>query len=122
MWRIGELLALGERQQRPHLVARIDEHRVSASSSHPTTKPFLKKGPTACVSIIMVSMILAVLDDLMFTSKIRTTANQLGVTVAFARSAEAALAEMRRNAPSLVIFDLNNSRTHPLAIVGADEG
>jgi PleD family two-component response regulator len=64
-------------------------------------------------------MILAVLDDLMFTSKIRTTASQLGVAVAFARSAESALAEIRGNAPSLVILDLNNSRTQPLAIVGA---
>src|SRR5262245_40610127 len=64
-------------------------------------------------------MILAVLDDLMFTSKIRTTASQLGVTVAFARSAESALAEMRKAVPALVILDLNNPRTQPLAIVGA---
>jgi CheY-like chemotaxis protein len=62
-------------------------------------------------------MILAVLDDLMFTSKIRTTANQLGITVAFARSADAALAEMRKSAPSLVILDLNNPRTNPLGLV-----
>jgi PleD family two-component response regulator len=62
-------------------------------------------------------MILAVLDDLMFTSKIRTAASRLGVTVTFARSSAAALAEMRRNAPSLVILDLNNPRTEPLAIV-----
>jgi PleD family two-component response regulator len=62
-------------------------------------------------------MILAVLDDLMFTSKIRTAASQLGVTVTFARSSDAALAEMRKNAPSLVILDLNNPRTNPLAIV-----
>ena len=64
-------------------------------------------------------MILAVLDDLMFTSKIRTTANQLGVAVAFARSAESALTEMRKSPPALVILDLNNPRTQPLAIVGA---
>jgi PleD family two-component response regulator len=62
-------------------------------------------------------MILAVLDDLMFTSKIKTTANQLGVTVAFARSADAALAEMRKARPSLVVFDLNNPRTDPLGIL-----
>ena len=62
-------------------------------------------------------MILAVLDDLMFTSKIKTTANQIGVTVAFARSAENALAEMRKSPPSLVILDLNNARTNPLGIV-----
>ena len=64
-------------------------------------------------------MIVAVLDDLMFTSKIKTTAGQLGIAVAFARSADAALAEMRKTAPSLVIFDLNNPRTNPLAIVSA---
>jgi PleD family two-component response regulator len=64
-------------------------------------------------------MILAILDDLMFTSKIRTTASQLGVAVAFARSADAALAEMRKSPPSLVILDLNNPRTDPLGIVSA---
>jgi len=64
-------------------------------------------------------MILAVLDDLMFTSKIKTTAGQLGAAVTFARSAEAALAEMRKSPPSLVIFDLNNARTTPLAIVAS---
>ncbi len=64
-------------------------------------------------------MILAVLDDLMFTSKIKTAAGQLGVAVTFARSAEAALGEMRNTAPSLVIFDLNNARINPLGIVSA---
>lgn len=64
-------------------------------------------------------MILAVLDDLMFSSKIKTTATGLGVPVVFARSAEAALAEMRKTTPQLVIFDLNNTRTAPLDIVAA---
>src|SRR5262245_8623260 len=62
-------------------------------------------------------MILAVLDDLMFTSKIKTTASQLGAAVTFARSADAALTEMRKSPPTLVILDLNNPRTNPLAIV-----
>src|SRR2546427_9060189 len=64
-------------------------------------------------------MIIAVLDDLMFTSKIKTTAGQLGVAVTFARSADAALSEMRKNAPSLVILDLNKARTDPLGIVAS---
>ena len=64
-------------------------------------------------------MILAVLDDLMFSSKIKTAANQLGVALAFARSAEGALTAMRQAAPSLVIFDLNNARINPLGIVAA---
>ena len=64
-------------------------------------------------------MILAVLDDLMFSSKIKTAATQLGVPLTFARSSAAALAEMRKQAPTLVIFDLNNPRTDPLGIVNA---
>ena len=64
-------------------------------------------------------MILAVLDDLMFTSKIKTAASQLGVPIAFARSSAAALADMRRNPPSLVILDLNSPRVDPLGTVGS---
>ena len=64
-------------------------------------------------------MILAVLDDLMFTSKIKTAATQLGVAVTFARSKDAALAAMRTIAPTLVILDLNNARVDPLGIVAA---
>ena len=64
-------------------------------------------------------MILAILDDLMFTSKIKTAASQLDVSVTFARSSEAALAEMRTRAPSLVIFDLNNARVDPLGTLAA---
>ena len=62
-------------------------------------------------------MILAVLDDLMFSSKIKTTASQLGVSVAFARSAAGALDAMKKATPSLVILDLNNPRTDPLGII-----
>ena len=64
-------------------------------------------------------MILAVLDDLMFTSKIKTAATQLGVAVMFARSKDAALVAMRTGAPTLVILDLNNPRVDPLGIVAA---
>jgi len=55
----------------------------------------------------------------MFTSKIKTAANQLGVTVSFARSADAALAAMTATAPSLVILDLNNARVDPLGLVAS---
>lgn len=53
----------------------------------------------------------------MFTSRIRAAASQLGIAVAFARSADSALADMRKSTPSLVILDLNNARTDPLRIV-----
>jgi CheY-like chemotaxis protein len=64
-------------------------------------------------------MILALVDDLMFTSKIKATARQLGVDVAFPRSRDAALGAMRASAPALVVFDLNNPRTDPLGTVAA---
>jgi PleD family two-component response regulator len=63
-------------------------------------------------------MILALVDDLMFASKIRAAAGQSGVTLSFARSSAAAIEEMRRTVPSLVIFDLNNPRTDPLGTIG----
>ena len=58
----------------------------------------------------------------MFSSKIKTTAGQLGVAVTFARSPEAALSEMRKTAPSLVILDLNASRPDPLGTVASMKG
>src|SRR3954469_11944201 len=64
-------------------------------------------------------MILAVLDDLMFSSKIKTAANHLGVDLRFSRSVDGAIETMRKNPTSLVILDLNNERIGPLAIVAA---
>ena len=67
-------------------------------------------------------MILAILDDLLFTSKIRATAKQIGATLAVAKSRDSALAEMRANLPALVILDLNNARTNPLGIIADMKG
>ena len=64
-------------------------------------------------------MVLAIVDDLMFASKIKTAASQLGLTVAFARSSGAAMTAIRDNTPTLVILDLNNPRTDPLGTVAA---
>jgi CheY-like chemotaxis protein len=64
-------------------------------------------------------MIVAVLDDLMFTSKIKTAAAQLGADLTVVRSQPAALEAMRAKAPSLVIFDLNGRQTDPLGTVKA---
>ncbi|HET9833466.1 MAG TPA: response regulator [Vicinamibacterales bacterium] len=64
-------------------------------------------------------MVLALVDDLMFRSKIKSAATQLGVSIAFVGSRDAALSTMRLNAPALVILDLNNPRTDPLGTVTA---
>jgi CheY-like chemotaxis protein len=63
-------------------------------------------------------VILAILDDLMFTSKIRAAAARLGLTVSVVRSADAAIAGMRASPPSLVILDLSNPRIDALGSVG----
>jgi CheY-like chemotaxis protein len=64
-------------------------------------------------------MVIAIVDDLMFVSKIKAAAGSLGVGLTVARSMEAALEQMRQTAPSLVILDLNGTRTDPLGTVAA---
>jgi PleD family two-component response regulator len=64
-------------------------------------------------------MVLAAVDDLMFSSRISTAAKATGVDVRFARSQEAVLAAAREDVPSLVILDLNSARLRPLDIVAA---
>lgn len=64
-------------------------------------------------------MILAVVDDLMFASKISSAARQLDIDVVFAKSADEVLTHARALRPNLVIFDLNSRRTDPLATIAA---
>lgn len=52
-------------------------------------------------------MILAVVDDLLFSSKIRATAERAGRSVVFVRSRSDVVPEIRTRKPSLVIFDLD---------------
>jgi PleD family two-component response regulator len=66
-----------------------------------------------------IMMVLAAVDDLLFSSKVRATAKQLGVELAFARTPDDILAQARAHPPSLVIFDLNCAKTDPLATIAA---
>jgi len=63
-------------------------------------------------------MIVCVLDDLLFSVKIRTAAKALGADVYFERSA-AVLAAVRLKQPRLVIFDLNATRLAPMEAIAA---
>ena len=63
-------------------------------------------------------MILAAVDDLLFSSKIRATAKQIGVDVTFARTPDDILAQARQLKPSLAIFDLNSGKTDPVRVIG----
>src|SRR4029453_92803 len=62
-------------------------------------------------------MILAAVDDLLFSSKIRTTAQLSGVELVFARTPAQIVAQTRALSPVLVIFDLNSAKADPLNTV-----
>jgi PleD family two-component response regulator len=62
-------------------------------------------------------MILAALDDLMFTSRIRAAAQGLGADVRFARTSTEALSLARQEKPALVLLDLNSTRADPMGIL-----
>jgi DNA-binding NarL/FixJ family response regulator len=63
--------------------------------------------------------ILAAVDDLLFSSKIRATAKQIGVDVQFARTPADILAQARTLKPSLAIFDLNSEKMSPVSTIAA---
>lgn len=64
-------------------------------------------------------MILAAVDDMLFSSKIRTTAKNAGVELVFARTPAEILDQARALRPSLVIFDLNSIKAVPIETVAA---
>jgi PleD family two-component response regulator len=66
-----------------------------------------------------MNSILAAVDDLMFSSRIATAAKQMGIDLAFARSAEDVLNQARTKTPGLIIFDLNAARLDPIGTITA---
>jgi CheY-like chemotaxis protein len=64
-------------------------------------------------------MILCVVDDLMFSMKISTAARAVGAEIAFERAPGEAIERVRRDRPTLVIFDLNSTRLRPMQTIRA---
>src|SRR5262245_60995445 len=64
-------------------------------------------------------MLLVAVDDLLFSSKIRTTAKQANVQLTFARTPAEILARAREVRPALLIHDLNSAKADPIATVAA---
>lgn len=62
-------------------------------------------------------MILVVVDDLLFRSKISSAAKIAGVQIGAARSPEAALTRAREEKPSLIILDLDSTTTRPFDLL-----
>ncbi len=60
--------------------------------------------------------IIAVVDDLFFASKIRGTAQELGVSASFAHSVSALLDSARSDQPSLIICDLHSQKVDPMLL------
>jgi CheY-like chemotaxis protein len=64
----------------------------------------------------MTRTVIAVVDDLFFASKIRGTAEQLGVTVSCPRRADALVEAALRDQPALIICDLHATRIDPIEL------
>jgi PleD family two-component response regulator len=64
-------------------------------------------------------MILAAVDDLMFSSRIRAAAEGVGADVRFARTTAEAAAIAAAEKPALVLLDLNARVVDPMSIVAA---
>ena len=62
----------------------------------------------------MPKKIIAIVDDMFFASKIRATAEALGVEISFPRTRELALEKLQSTKPDLILFDLHNQRVDPI--------
>jgi len=71
---------------------------------------------------LSLPMILAAIDDLFFSIKIKTAAKTLGAEVYFERAPDQVLESIRSKAPRLVIFDLDSVKLRPLEVLAAMKG
>lgn len=59
---------------------------------------------------------MAAVDDMFFASKIRATAEALGVTIKFHRQLESLIDAAGENLPDLILVDLHNEKIDPLEL------
>jgi DNA-binding NarL/FixJ family response regulator len=64
-------------------------------------------------------MILCVVDDMLFASKISTAARALQREIVYERAADRVLPRVRELRPALVIFDLNGTKMRPMEAIAA---
>jgi PleD family two-component response regulator len=60
--------------------------------------------------------VIALVDDMFFTSKIRATAEALGVTINFPRSRDTLLAAANEQLPDLIVVNLHNEKVDPIEL------
>ncbi|MGH7801291.1 MAG: response regulator [Thermodesulfobacteriota bacterium] len=61
--------------------------------------------------------IIAVLDDLFFTSKIKEAAKSLNSDLEFTKNTDGLIQKLKSEKPSLIIFDLNSKACNPLETI-----
>jgi PleD family two-component response regulator len=61
----------------------------------------------------MGKYVIAAVDDMFFASKIRATAEHLGLDVRFAKSVETVMETAHAELPSLIIADLHSGKCNP---------
>src|SRR5574341_886770 len=61
--------------------------------------------------------IIAVLDDLFFTSKIKEAAKSLNSDLEFIKNTNGLIQKLKSEKPSLIIFDLNSKACNPLETI-----
>jgi len=64
----------------------------------------------------MSHIVISVVDDMFFASKIRAVAEAAGVEISFPRSQEAVVSKARETKPGLILVDLHNQRIDPVAL------
>ena len=64
----------------------------------------------------MSRTIIAAVDDMLFASKIRATAEHLNVEIRFARSVDALVSAVQENEVTLIVVDLHSQKFDPIAL------
>jgi PleD family two-component response regulator len=67
-------------------------------------------------AIIMSGVIIAIVDDMFFKSKIRAVAEAVGTEISFPRNKDALLQKAREAKPRLIIVDLHNEKIDPATL------
>jgi CheY-like chemotaxis protein len=101
--------AFGGIQQSGHFVSRIDQHSLAGllAGYEVTVLVERRLGGSSNQHVQYdLAMIIAVVDDLLFGSKIRAAARTAGATISFARGRDAVAAAVRDNAAELILIDL----------------
>ena len=64
----------------------------------------------------MSEIVISVVDDMFFASKIRAVAEAVGAEISSPRSQEAIVSKARETKPRLILVDLHNQRIDPIAL------